>query len=37
MYVLCVCVYVKGNFVDEQGNRRELLEILCARDMGGLS
>ena len=35
MNVLSVCV--KGNFVDEQGNRRELVENLCARDVGGLS
>jgi hypothetical protein len=28
---VCVCVCVKGNFVDEQGNRTELVEILCVR------
>jgi hypothetical protein len=30
-----VGVCVKGNFIDEQGNRTELVEILCARPMGG--
>jgi hypothetical protein len=34
---VCVCVCVKGNFVDEQGNRTELLEILCVRTVGGLT
>jgi hypothetical protein len=28
-------VCVKGNFVDEQGNRTELVEILCMCAMGG--
>ena len=32
-----VCVCVKGNFVDEQGNRTELVEILCLNAMGGLT
>ena len=30
-----VGVCVKGNFVDKQGNRTELVEILCARAVGG--
>ena len=28
---------VKGNFVDEQGNRTELVEILCVCSVGGLT
>ena len=32
-----VGVCVKGNFVDEQGNRTELVEILCVRSVGGLT
>ena len=32
-----VGVCVKGNFIDEQGNRTELVEILCARAVGGLT
>ena len=31
----CVFVCLKGNFVDEQGNRPELVEILCVRAVGG--
>ena len=46
---VCVCVCVrarvrvserereKGNFVDEQGNRTELVEILCVCSVGGLT
>jgi len=30
----CVCVCVKGNFVDKQGNRTELVEILCVCAVG---
>jgi len=29
-------VCLKGNFVHEQGNRTELVEILCVRAVGGL-
>jgi len=32
-----VCVCVKGNFLDEQGNRRDLVEIFCVCAVGGLS
>ena len=28
---------VKGNFVDEQGNRTEFVEISCVRAVGGLA
>ena len=38
---VCVCVFVrackKGNFVNEQGNRRELVDTLRVRTVGGLS
>jgi hypothetical protein len=32
-YLVCV----KGNFVDEQGNRTELVEILCVYSVRGLT
>ena len=32
-----VCVCVKGNFIDEQGNRTDLVEILHVCAVGGLS
>ena len=32
---VCVFVCLKGNFVDEQGNRPELVEILCVHAVGG--
>jgi hypothetical protein len=32
-----VCVCVKGNFVDEQGNRTELVEIACVRAVGAVT
>jgi len=32
-----VGVCVKGNFVDELGNRTEYVKIFCVRAVGGLS
>ena len=32
-----VGVCVKGNFIDKQGNRTDLVEILCVCAVGGLS
>ena len=35
--ILGVGLCVKGNFVDEQGNHTDLVEILCGRAVGGLT
>jgi len=32
-----VGAFVKANFVDEQKNRKELVEIFCVRTVGGLT
>jgi len=32
-----VGAFVKANFVDEQKNRTELVEIFCVRTVGGLT
>ena len=31
---MCVCVCEKGNFVDKQGNRTELVDISCVCTVG---
>ena len=33
---VCVCERERGNFVDEQRNRTEMVEILCVGAVGGL-